>query len=55
MITSDTEGKKKERTREEKTREKQERDCALKRLGRGGVCIDVNLRSAVVYVERGFW
>ncbi len=41
--------------RAEKRKEKQERDCALKRFCRGGVRLDVNLRSTVVYVERDFW
>lgn len=38
-----------------KRKEKQECGFALKRFCRGGVCLDVNLRSSVVYVERDFW
>lgn len=39
--------------REEKT--KQWCDCALKRLCRGGVCLDVGSTSPGVYVEKVFW
>lgn len=46
--------KKEEGRREGEEKTKQWCDCALKRLCRGGVCLDVGSTSPGIYVEKGF-